>query len=208
MSRATDGPGSDRGVGPGSDTSVSAVSTESEGKLGREEAYEVLSNTRRRHVIHYLLQRDETVSLRDLSRQVAAWENGIEPHEVTSKQRKRVYTALHQSHLPKLDEASVVEYDTDRGVIAPTDRVAELRVYMEVVPENEIPWSVYYTGCGLVMGGATLVASLGLFPFDELSGFAWAGLTAILFVLSGLVHVYTSRQHELGSEGPPPELRP
>jgi len=158
-------------------------------------------------VIHYLLQQEEPVSLRDLSRQVAAWENRIEPADVTPRQRKRAYTALHQSHLPKLDDTGIVEYDTDRGRIEPTDRLAELRVYMEVVPSHEIPWNVYYTGCGLVMGTAAFVAALGVFPFDLLSGFAWAGLTAATLVVSGLVHTYTARQHELGSEGPPPEHR-
>ena len=207
MSRATDGPGPDRGDRPGSDDGVSTVTTEPADALGRQQAYEVLSNTRRRHVIHYLLQQDEPVTLRDLSRQVAAWENRIEPEAVSSKQRKRVYTALHQSHLPKLDTCGVVDYDTDRGIIAPTDRVTDLRVYMEVVPENEIPWSVYYTGVGLIMGAAALLASFGLFPFDQLSGFAWAGLTATRVVVSGLVHVYTSRQQALGSLGPPPENR-
>lgn len=208
MSRATDGPGASRGAGPGSETGVSGTDDETADEaLGHEAAYEVLSNARRRHVIHYLLQRDCPVAIRDLSRQVAAWENGIDPDDVTSQQRKRVYTALHQSHLPKLVDTGVVDYDKARGTIAPTDRVADLRVYMEVVPEHEIPWSVYYTGLGLVLGGAALIAALGVFPFDLLSGFGWAGLTAALFVISGLVHTYTSRQHELGSEGPPPEQR-
>lgn len=208
MSRATDGPGASRGAGPGSDTDVSGVATATEdGALGHEKAYEVLSNTRRRHVIHYLLQRDGRVSLRDLSQQVAAWENGVDPDDVTAQQRKRVYTALHQSHLPKLHETGIVDYDTDRGTIAPTDRVADLRVYMDVVPKHEIPWGRYYIGCGLIMGGAALAASLGVVPFDLLAGFSWAILTAIVVVVSGLVHSYTARQTELGSEGPPPERR-
>jgi len=47
-------------------------------------------------------QHDDDARVRDIAEQLAAWENDVEIPEVTYKQRKRVYTALHQSHLPKL----------------------------------------------------------------------------------------------------------
>jgi hypothetical protein len=178
-----------------------------ESTLSPEDAYEVLSNARRRHVIHCLLQKEGGISLRELSRQVAAWENDLEPDEVTSKQRKRVYTALHQSHLPKMDDTGAIEYDSDRSIVSPTDRVADLRLYLEVVPEDEIPWSVYYTGIGIVCGGCALLSWAELIPFSLLGGYAWAGLTALLVILSGAIHIWMARRHELGSEGPPLELR-
>lgn len=205
MSNATEEPVATRGGGSPDDDRTDVRSEES--TLSPEDAYEVLSNARRRHVIHYLLQQEGGISLRELSRQVAAWENDIEAEEVTSKQRKRVYTALHQSHLPKLDDTGVVEYDSDRSVVSPTERVSDLRLYLEVVPENEIPWSVYYTGLGVVCGGSALLSWAGLVPFSLMGGYAWAGLTALFVILSGAIHIWTARNHELGSEGPPPELR-
>lgn len=68
----------------------------------RDEVFKALSNRRRRNVITYLKQHDDDARVRDISEQLAAWENDVEIPEVTYKQRKRVYTALHQSHLPKL----------------------------------------------------------------------------------------------------------
>ena len=207
MSGATQEPVSGRGAGVGPD-GPSTVESETAQPLRREDAFEVLSNARRRHVIHYLVQQDDRVTLRDLSEQIAAWENDVETVDVSSKQRKRVYTALRQSHLPKLDDKGVVHFDADRGTVHPTDRMSDLKVYMEVVPEHEIPWSHYYLGIGMLCSTVTVLAWTGLFPFGELSGFAWAGVTAILVVLSGLVHVYATGQNELGTQGPPPELRP
>jgi len=68
----------------------------------RDEVFKALSNRRRRNVITYLKQHDDDARVRDIAEQLAAWENDVEIPEVTYKQRKRVYTALHQSHLPKL----------------------------------------------------------------------------------------------------------
>lgn len=180
---------------------------DTQARLPPGDVFEMLSNARRRHVVHYLLQHDETVTLRALSRQIAAWENNVAPEDVTSKQRKRVYTALHQSHLPKLDECGVIDFNDDRSLITPTERVSDLQVYLEVVPDNEIPWSVYYTGLGLFSASLLAAKTIGLFPFSELSGLAWAVLIVLLYTASALGHLYHTRQMKLGGEGPPPEFR-
>jgi len=88
-------------------TSGSAEEGDGGGTLSKDLVFTMLSNGRRRHVIHYLKQRGERVTIRELSRQVAAWENGIETDALDYKQRKRVYTSLHQTHLPKLDDLGV-----------------------------------------------------------------------------------------------------
>ncbi|MFD1589105.1 hypothetical protein ACFR9U_19160 [Halorientalis brevis] len=206
MSGATQEPVSGRGAGVGPD-SPSTVESETAQSLRREDAFEVLSNARRRHVIHYLLQQEDRVTLRDLSEQIAAWENDVEPVDVSSKQRKRVYTALRQSHLPKLDDKEIVHFDADRGTVQPTDRLSDLKVYMEVVPEHEIPWSHYYSGIGVISACVTVLSWTGLVPFSELPGHLLAGLTAGLVLVSGLVHAYETQKSHLGSDGPPPECR-
>jgi len=45
--------------------------------LGQDEAYELLSNARRRFVISYLRSQDGRVPLNELSQSLAAWENDI-----------------------------------------------------------------------------------------------------------------------------------
>ena len=182
---------------------------ESRGKkthIDREVAYQALSNRRRRFTVHYLIQQWEPVTLRTLSEQIAAWENGISRKQITSKQRKRVYTALHQAHLPKLDKMGIIEYDTHEMVAHPTEKLGTLRVYMDVVPEDEIPWSVFYTGIALSFGTGSILGWLGLLPFDLISGYAWAALTAWMIAIIGAVHIYRNRQNRLGMEGPPPEV--
>ncbi|AXR76349.1 hypothetical protein AArc1_5148 (plasmid) [Natrarchaeobaculum sulfurireducens] len=174
--------------------------------IDRETAYRILSNRRRRFVIHYLMTTDEKISLRALSEQVAAWENGISRDKVTSTQRKRVYTALHQAHLPKLSTVGLVEYDTRQKVIGPTENIDTLQVYLDVVSEDDIPWSVFYTGTALVFATSVLLGWVGLVPFALLSGYAWAMLLSATFVGIGAVNLYQNRQNRLGANHLPPEV--
>lgn len=150
-------------------------------RLARDEIYTLLSNRRRRNVIHSLLD-DRASTIGELASLLAAWENGCSPEEVTSKQRKRVYTALRQTHLPKLADAGVLAYDEDRGSVELTPAGADLRKYLW--DPHEIRWTRYYAvacaaGVGLVglslLGPlATLppavLASLVLLPFAVLTG--------------------------------------
>lgn len=72
----------------------------------------LLSNRRRRLVLD-VLEDAELASLSELSESIADEEEA----DAGSKARKRVYIALHQCHLPKMDENNVIEYEEDRKVI-------------------------------------------------------------------------------------------
>ncbi len=185
-------------------TGGSAEGGEGSGTLSKDLVFTMLSNGRRRHVIHYLKQRGERVTIRELSRQVAAWENGIEPEALDYKQRKRVYTSLHQTHLPKLDDASIVDYDRDRGTVELDDAARELEVYMEVVPENELPWSVYYLGLAVLSLALVPLVWLDVFPFAGVPDVALAALVAAAFGVSAGLQAYYSSDGRLGTPGPPP----
>ena len=175
-----------------------------DGTLSKDLVFTMLSNGRRRHVIHYLKQRGERVTLRELSRQGAAWEDGVETDDLDYKQRKRVYTSLHQTHLPKLNDAGIVDYDRDRGTVSLDDAARELEVYMEIVPEKELPWSVYYLGLAVLSLVLVPLVWLDVFPFAGFPDVALAALVALAFVASASLQTYYSGDVRLGSAGPPP----
>lgn len=177
--------------------------TDDPDEFPREVVFEMLSNRRRRYVVHYLLDGDGESELRDLARGVAAWENGKRPDEVTSQERRRAYNALQQAHLPRMDDAGLVEFDAARGTVVAADGLADLRVYLEVVPGDEISWSQYYLLLGLLFGSVTLAVVAGLSPFDLLSGVALAGTMAALLTLSAVAHVYHGRKMRLGADERP-----
>jgi hypothetical protein len=165
-------------------------------------AFEVLSCARRRYVLHHLLAGDGRGSLREVTTRVAAWENGVAPDEVTSKQRMRVYTALRQSHLPKMDRAGVVAFDAASGEVELTDDADALEAYLGGPPGDDVPWSEYYLGLGAV--GAALAAALWLeaFPFVAVPPETWLGAVSLALVASGLVHTLRTRR-TAGPSGEP-----
>lgn len=176
-------------------------------ELSPEALFDVVGDTRRRYVVHCLKQRDEPMTVRDLAEQVAAWENGKAIEELTSKERKRVYVSLYQSHLSTLDDDGIVEYDADRGTVELSSAASDTDVYMEVVRSEDIPWNWYYLG---LTGACALVLGLVWFdvePFVLVPDLGWAAVVLVLFGGSALVHSVTSNRMRFGDDGPPPELR-
>lgn len=87
-----------------------------ETSLTVSEAGIILKNERRRMVVFALAETDEKkLTLGNLAETVASAENEKPPRQLESKERKQVYVALYQTHLPKLDSMDVIEYDQDRG---------------------------------------------------------------------------------------------
>ncbi|QCC59117.1 hypothetical protein NP511_11820 [Natrinema thermotolerans] len=166
------------------------------------EIFDLLSNQRRRYAIHYCKREDEPVTLGDLAEHVAAWELDKEVEEITSAERKRVYTSLQQTHLPTLERADVIEFD-DR-TIELTDEADELDVYLDIVPGDSVPWGVYYLGLSAV--GAVVIAGLWLevIPTETVPKLGWATLIVTLFTVSAVVHVIQNRRMRLGEMKRPP----
>ena len=90
--------------------------------LTLDERFEILKNERRRFVLEYLSSSEQTVALGELADQLAAIENDTTVENITSSERKRVYVALYQFHLPKMDRMDVINYDKNRGEVALTQK--------------------------------------------------------------------------------------
>ena len=173
-------------------------------ELTRDEIFAMLSNRRRRWVLHFLKQCDEQrIDLRTLVDTVSSWEYDTPPDELPWKKRKRIYTALRQSHLPKLADAGVIEYDRNRGEVALTDNARTVRMYLEYVPEHDIPWSQCYLGLSVVAVTITGLAWHSVYPFAELSGMALAVILVAMFATTALAHTYYTSHNRLGTEGMP-----
>lgn len=172
-------------------------------ELDRTEIFELLSSRRRRYVISACQQLDPPLEVGDLAESVAAWECEKPVKAVTAEERRRVYTSLQQTHLPRLDDVGIIEYE--RGTVTDVDGIEGLEVYLEVVPEDEIPWAQYYCGLTGVAAGVIAGAGLGIYP-DWIPNLMWATLVVAVFGLSAVVHLLYTRRSRLGTKGPPPEV--
>ncbi|MBX0293846.1 DUF7344 domain-containing protein [Haloarcula nitratireducens] len=165
--------------------------------LSKGEIFDVLQNERRRYVLQYLREHGGPVELGDLTSEVAAMEYDCCCEDVSSAQRKRVYTTLQQTHLPRMAEASIVEYDADEGLVTTTPQTEELTVYLEVVPSGEFPWREYYLSLGAVSLAVIVVLWVGVYPFTLIPPLVWATVMAVLLTLSSLYHTFLGREMTL-----------
>jgi hypothetical protein len=171
--------------------------------VSRDELFQLLSSQRRRFALHACRTARTPVALSDLAQQVAAWEYGKDRDAVTAEERRRVYTSLQQTHLPALDEAGIVDVEDKQVSLA--DGADAFEVYLEIVPENSIPWGVYYLGLSIVSAAFLGLVAIGVYP-DWIPDLAWAGLIVGVFAVSATVHIWRERKSRLGFGGAPPDV--
>lgn len=170
-----------------------------------DKLFDIMSNSRRREVLHYLKQGDRTsVEISEISRQLAAWECGIEPEQVSYNDRHSIHTSLRQFHLPKMEEGGLVELNDQGTCVTLTDTAGQMDIYVETVSEDEVRWSTYFLSLSVVLGFAIAAATLGIRPLALLPVREWLILESIAFVVSSLVFWSSQQEDLLGSDGAPP----
>lgn len=133
-----------------------------DGRVTESEFYDVVGNARRRACVEYLLGEGEKTSVSELVSYVVDREDapGDDSH------RKSVYSSLRQTHLPKLETYSIVEYDADQNTVSPArnlDAFEETQSSTPTVPRT-LPW--VFVALGLLTIGWF---ALGIFEVIDLS---------------------------------------
>ncbi len=174
--------------------------------LAEDEVFSLLANRRRRFVLHALRHRGSPAEIGWLAERVAAWENGVTVEELAANERKSAYTALQQTHLPKMDDVGVVEFDERGGTVRATEAAEELDVYLEVVQGDEIPWYGYYLGLAALGASLLLALWVDAVPFSLLPDLAWIAFLVAALLASALAHGYAARRRRIGADEIPPEV--
>jgi hypothetical protein len=90
--------------------------------------FEMLRSERRRNVLYVLYQRAGPVQVSALADEVATREGA---------EFARVATALRHVHLPKLDDAGVVEFEAETGTVRLSDDSDRFRHYLTSAAADE-----------------------------------------------------------------------
>ena len=191
----------------GSTTAPTAESRSEIDDLSEDDVFEMLSNRRRRFVIHALKRAEGPVDVSELSTHVTAWERGVDPDAVKYEDRRNVYSTLRRIHLPKLEEKNVVRVDEEANLVEPTPTLDDLDVYIEVLRGREIPWSLYYFGLAVLAGLVLVAVAVGVPGFAALDGTTAAVFVVTAFTVSALLHYHYGERARLGNLEEPPELR-
>lgn len=98
--------------------------------LELDHVFAALAHPRRRYLCYTLLESAEW-SLRNLARKIAAWEADVPTDAVTDDQRDRVYVALYHTHVPKLVDEGIVEFDESSETIRASEHAAQVLAALE-----------------------------------------------------------------------------
>lgn len=160
--------------------------------FSKDDIFHLLQNERRRLVLRYLRGTEGPVRMRDVAEQVAAWEHDTTVEELTSTERQRVYIPLYQSHLSKLDEVGVIDYQQNRGIVERKPLADQFERYLELDSTDETTddrsgdsgnWDDYYIGA-TVLCYAVLLGAVMELPFVSfLSGIGIGALILFLFTV-------------------------
>lgn len=94
-----------------------------EPEMSVDQAFDLVASVHRRQVLRYLLEEpDQPVYLEELITHID------QKSDVSD-------TALAHQHLPKLDDAGVIEYDHRSGAVRPTETVEDLKPLLDTVEE-------------------------------------------------------------------------
>jgi hypothetical protein len=170
------------------------MSQSSTDALSQDQAYDLLSNSRRRYVISQLREERGPVELNELSRRLAAWENETPVEDLTDQQKKRVYVSLYQTHIPKLADAGIIDYDSEAGTVELEDTARELDTYIPHEAPQESPWVRIYLAVSLL--GLVIYATSVLSP-QTLFGLDTSTVGAVILLAFGALtaaHYLTSRR--------------
>lgn len=169
--------------------------------VSRDDLFEMLGNDRRRRALEIVMEREAGVSVSELVEEVAAQEYDKPVEQLARSERKAVYTAVVQRHLPKLEERGLVSRDRDAGEVTPSETLVDLNIYFEISGDGRFPFSVYYvllSGLGITL---LLASAVGIQPVGTFSPSSWLSLTLGLLGVTALVHLHRMRQLSVDSTG-------
>jgi DNA-binding transcriptional ArsR family regulator len=172
--------------------------------LPAEQVYSILANERRRRALEQIKGVGGTVTVHELSELVAGRETGESPPP--KRCRESVYTSLVQTHLPKLEELGVVEYDRGTQTIELSRHARDVSLYTEIVATGGVTWSELYRALGVVSLTVLLAALLGAPLVSAADPILLTSLALGLFAAASAYQLWLNRfsvlrQFRVGRDG-------
>lgn len=162
--------------------------------LSDDVIFDIMSNRRRRFVLRYLHDEQDPAQLTDIATELAAAESNTTPDQVDKQARKRAYVSLYQTHIPRLAEEGIVEYDDETGEVSLHDQAGEVLHHVQRRPRDN-PWPRVYFALAVIGLSIYLPPLAGIAPEELLV----AGLLVPLGVLVvSLLHWGRARARQYG----------
>ena len=158
---------------------------------GREwsagQLYDLFRNIRRRYVLYYAKQVDRPVSVDELVKKLSCWEEPIDAAGHAAEHHRSIYNSLRQTHLPKLEEAGLVEYDRDEQSVWLTEQATRVECYPTATTSV---WGRKYRLSCLVVAVVAVVDLVATLPVVGLPSPVWSKGIYLAFILVTIGRIY------------------
>ncbi len=103
--------------------------------IPEDDVFAVLSSQRRRFALHCLQKYGGPMALADMADEIAVWENDTDIADISPEEVKRIYVSLYHTHVPKLEDADIVEYSQERDMVALSENAEQVTAHIEPYDE-------------------------------------------------------------------------
>lgn len=97
----------------------------------------------RRIILAVLATEKRSLTVNDLTKAIIKHNHHTPVIELSEDESKQIRTSLHHSHIPKLEDLSLIEYDQERQLVEPTPQFDQLQPQLSAIidadPELEVP---------------------------------------------------------------------
>lgn len=98
--------------------------------LQTEVLFDVLSSTRRQFVVACLAEYGSPMALADVADELVTWERDAPITDIPAEEVKSAYVSLYHVHVPKLEEAALLEYSQEPDTVAASEAGRELATHV------------------------------------------------------------------------------
>lgn len=87
--------------------------------LSTGDLIDLFAHDRRRSVLVVLRREDRAMALSELAEWIVTHEEGTPPNDVSAAQRDLVAESLRRVHLPRLDDANFLVFESHQEIVSP-----------------------------------------------------------------------------------------
>ncbi|MDQ2049169.1 hypothetical protein RBH26_01595 [Natronolimnohabitans sp. A-GB9] len=91
----------------------------------------------RRIVLAVLADQQRSLTLNDLVKAISKHNHHRDVTAVSGDELSQIALSLYHEHIPMLETASVIDYDSERDLVEPTERFDELQPYLSAIVEAD-----------------------------------------------------------------------
>lgn len=102
-----------------------------ESALELDDVFEALGHSLRRYLVSTLVNGSNEATLSELSTKIASWELDKSENEVTDAERKSIYISLYHSHIPKLADLGVLDYEEQENIIVQAKNIEQVQAVLK-----------------------------------------------------------------------------